>query len=159
MNIFDDYTDLDSDDDTPSYKECKFCGKGGLIWEELEKDQWKLLEKSGRVHKCKPKLLPFNLDFIPWTKPTKENKIISIPIRIIAEDYSEYENFLHRAGIGSGSPDYIYIHSIERLRGIRSGVIIILLRASYRGNWLEIRNMLQHASNRIQIVYQIQEPL
>jgi len=36
--------------------ECKFCGKGGLSWEE-GCGGWVLLDRKGEIHKCKPECL------------------------------------------------------------------------------------------------------
>lgn len=36
--------------------ECKFCGKGGLSWEE-DCGGWVLINYKGEIHKCEPKRL------------------------------------------------------------------------------------------------------
>lgn len=63
MAVEDYFDSYDEDnDDQPILKECKFCGKGNLIWEELEEGKWRLLEKSGKIHSCLSKRIPLSLD-------------------------------------------------------------------------------------------------
>lgn len=80
---------------------------------------------------------------------------MAIPTRIIAEKYSEYERFLRKAGIIGSSPDYIYVHSVNSIQGMRAGIIIILSGADKREDWPDIRVQLKCAIDRIQVVYHL----
>ena len=58
----------DSEDDEGGYgfgrtqtKTCTNCKKTGLIWED-DNGKWVLLERSGRIHKCKPKTIGIDLN-------------------------------------------------------------------------------------------------
>lgn len=67
MRTPDVYDRLDAeDDDQPSPVECKFCGKGGLAWEDTGL-KWILYSiKTGEVHSCRK---PIKLDL---SKPFNE---------------------------------------------------------------------------------------
>ena len=60
----DDYEDLD-DEQNYTIKECKFCGKGDLTWEQFN-GKWRLIDARGIVHKCKSK--PIDVDKLMNTK-------------------------------------------------------------------------------------------
>lgn len=54
MSIWDEY-DYDPSDERTA--ECKFCGKAGLYWEELEPGRWRLVDENGLLHRCSQKRL------------------------------------------------------------------------------------------------------
>ena len=53
MSLWDDYCDHDTRFfDEPRTVECKRCGVSGLVWEEVDDDEWVLLGARNEVHKC-----------------------------------------------------------------------------------------------------------
>ena len=48
-----DYFDVFGYDGDNEEVECKFCGKGGLSWEE-DCGGWVLIDHKGGIHKCSP---------------------------------------------------------------------------------------------------------
>ena len=53
----------DEDDEQPSEKHCKFCGRENLTWED-DNGKWVLIDcSSGEIHRCKGrKMKPFNFN-------------------------------------------------------------------------------------------------
>lgn len=64
-DYFDPYTYPD-DEENPTEKYCKYCGKGNLHWED-DNGKWILIDSSsGAIHKCKSKpIKPFDVDMKP----------------------------------------------------------------------------------------------
>ena len=59
-DYFDTYED-ESGDQPSRTKTCNNCNKSGLSWEN-DNNKWVLLERSGRIHKCKTKVVAISLD-------------------------------------------------------------------------------------------------
>ena len=52
-DIADTHTDYPDDyDEEPHETECKFCGKGGLFWED-DNGKWVLINGKGALHNCR----------------------------------------------------------------------------------------------------------